>query len=1153
MRHRGVPRFGRIPAVWRRAVGGIALLLWLLAGPPAWAVEDPGPVPPEVSPAEVAVLESDLAAFRENLPGLLDAIDSRSAEEWLAASPLDELEAHASDEELPEAERALWQEARDLEQAGVQRVQGALDRAATARALPEERLTGLEQTLEGIGAFPPGLGEEVSIRRIEDELERLRRDRERLQMELDDHRIRLSQLEDEAEAQAETLETLRRERQELEDEPRPLPDEVEWTDAHEAVQEARLRAAQARLLAAQLDADTLPPRMQALRLLIRGLELELRWQWVLQSRLEARLAELSSEELQELRARLSALLEREPDAQRHYEAEIEELHAAFDRIAEAQARIRALQQERDRLVRVEQELEQSLAHVRERLEISGLTEALGGVFLEEQRRLRDLDQVRFQLRELERELAQSQLRTISLRERLAALPVDPPAEWEAPARAALRELQRQTLDVELQTEEARTEQLRQTDLRLRAVVELVAELDRILGEALLWWPSHSAVGLAWLERVPAATTALLDPDAWAELRVTFLRETLHRPMAVGFILLVAALLYLAGRDTQRHLERLAEQTRHRYMDSIGATFRALGWSLLRALPVPFLLLAVALQLQAAPEPGFGVEVLSVALFTVAVWWLAGHLLLLFIGRNGVGTVHFGWPGALVSRLHYHLHWFLPAQTLLFLLAALTFGHPSDAVFDLYGRLVLLAVILNFGFLAWLLLAPVRQPEEPLMRERRRLLLRGAMVPVVFGLVTLALAGYLYTVAELLRHLIGTVVVLIVVGLGYSLAARWLLLGETRLALLRIRERREQEAATEGASGGEAGLDVPEPGLSMEDVNLQSRTLLRVAALGATVVGLLWVWSDILPALAWLDGITLWSRTIEIGESEIVTSVSLQDLLLAVFLGLLFVLAARNLPGLVEVLLSRSTQMDAPGRYTFTMLLRYLLAVVAVVVVFSLLGLRWSEIQWLVAALTVGLGFGLQEVVANFVAGLIVLLERPVRVGDTITIGEYSGTVSKIRARATTIVDWDNREIVVPNKTFISERLINWTLSDTTTRLVIPVGVSYSADVERVRETLLEVASEDPHVLEEPEPVVYFLRFGDSALNFELRVFVCQMADRLVTLSGLHTAIIKRFRERGIEIAYPQMDVHLRDDGRGQGAVPSPSAGRDEPGTPSVGD
>src|SRR5690606_6405533 len=149
-------------------------------------------------------------------------------------------------------------------------------------------------------------------------------------------------------------------------------------------------------------------------------------------------------------------------------------------------------------------------------------------------------------------------------------------------------------------------------------------------------------------------------------------------------------------------------------------------------------------------------------------------------------------------------------------------------------------------------------------------------------------------------------------------------------------------------------------------------------------------------------------------------------------------------------------------------------------------LRWSELQWLVAALTLGLGFGLQEVVANFVSGLIMLFERPVRVGDTITIGEYSGTVARIRTRATTIIDWDNREVVVPNKNFITERLINWTLSDTLTRTVLHVGVSHDADIDLVIATLRRIADAHPQVLREPEPSVLFLKLGDSALNFELR-------------------------------------------------------------------
>ncbi|WP_081694131.1 mechanosensitive ion channel domain-containing protein [Thioalkalivibrio sp. ALE19] len=1115
---------------------GVGLLVWLLWGVPLGAAEPPQLVPSEtVRPVEVETLQGDLSTFRERLPEWLEGVDTAEVEAWLEASTLDELQAHAAEGDLPESERALWEEARVNEQAGVERIRGALERAEAVFDL-SERMTRLEQRLDGIGEFPPGMGQEISIRRIEEALAEVGRDRERLAVELDEERTRFAQMDEQRELQAETLELLRRERRDLDGAPGPLADGDVWTAAHDAVRAARERRADARLLAAELDADTLPLRRQMLGLRIRGMELEKRWFRVLQSRLEARLAELSSEELQELRSELGILKEREPDVQRLHENEIEELHGIFDRIAGAQARIRSLRLERERLVRVEQELEQSLSHVRERLEVSGLTEALGGVFLEEQRRLQDLEQAGLQLRDLERELAQSQLRTISLRERLAAVPADAVAEWEPPACAMLRALRRQALTVALQTEEARTRQLRLVDLRLRAVVALSEELDRTLSEALLWWPSHSPVGFAWLERMPEATLTLLDPGSWSDLRESFLKATLHRPVPFGGILVVAGLLYLAGRGVHGRLARLAEATRHRYTDRIGVTFSAMGWSLLRALPLPAVMVFVGIQLRAVPEPGFGVEVLSLALNILAVKWLAGHLVLLFISRNGVGTAHFGWSRSLVDRLYRHLPWFLPLQTLLLMSVALTFGHPSDVVFDHYGRLALLAVVANFGVLAWVLVPSPGAADESLPGQRRRVLLRGLAVVLVTGLAGLALAGYLYTVAELLRHLIGTVLVLIVVGLGYSLAARWLVLGETRLVLLRRREQREQESSTQGLSAGDSGLDLPEPRLSMEDVNLQSRKLLRVAALGATVLGLLWVWSDILPALAWMDGVTLWSRTIEIGENEIVTTVSLQELLLAVLLGVLFVLGARNLPGLVEILLARSTQMDAPGRYTLTMLLRYLVAVVAVIVVFSLLGLRWGEIQWLVAALTVGLGFGLQEVVANFVAGLIVLVERPVRVGDTITIGEYSGTVSRIRARATTIVDWDNREIVVPNKTFISERLINWTLSDTTTRLVIPVGVSHAADVDLVREILMDVARDDPHVLDHPVPEVFFLRFGESALNFELRVYVCQMADRLVTLSGIHTEILKRFRERGIEIAYAQMDVHLRDDPRGMAAA-----------------
>ncbi|MBR9828916.1 MAG: mechanosensitive ion channel, partial [Oceanospirillales bacterium] len=190
------------------------------------------------------------------------------------------------------------------------------------------------------------------------------------------------------------------------------------------------------------------------------------------------------------------------------------------------------------------------------------------------------------------------------------------------------------------------------------------------------------------------------------------------------------------------------------------------------------------------------------------------------------------------------------------------------------------------------------------------------------------------------------------------------------------------------------------------------------------------------------------------------------------------------------------------------------------------GLQWSKLQWLVAALGVGLGFGLQEIVANFVSGLIILFEKPVRIGDTITLGNVTGSVSRIQIRATTITDWDRKEVIIPNKTFITEQLINWSLSDAITRVVLTIGVAYGSDTELAQKLLLEAACANPRVLDDPEPDAYFREFADSTLNIDLRVFVSSMSDRVPVTNELNTEINRLFNEHGIEIAFPQLDVHL---------------------------
>jgi potassium efflux system protein len=180
----------------------------------------------------------------------------------------------------------------------------------------------------------------------------------------------------------------------------------------------------------------------------------------------------------------------------------------------------------------------------------------------------------------------------------------------------------------------------------------------------------------------------------------------------------------------------------------------------------------------------------------------------------------------------------------------------------------------------------------------------------------------------------------------------------------------------------------------------------------------------------------------------------------------------------------------------------------------------------VAALSVGIGFGLQEIVANFISGLIILFEQPIRVGDTVTVGTTSGRVTKIRIRATTIRDFDRRELLVPNKEFITQQLLNWSLSDQVTRLTIEVGVAYGTDLDEAIALVREAADQHPMIVNDPEPLITFDEFGDNSLLIRVRFFLDQLDTRLVTCSELRLDINRRLNEAGIVVAFPQRDIHL---------------------------
>jgi potassium efflux system protein len=373
----------------------------------------------------------------------------------------------------------------------------------------------------------------------------------------------------------------------------------------------------------------------------------------------------------------------------------------------------------------------------------------------------------------------------------------------------------------------------------------------------------------------------------------------------------------------------------------------------------------------------------------------------------------------------------------------------------------------------------------------------------------------------------------------DLVLRWLSIARRRLAWEEYNRKKEaalKAARPQPVEGTSTPPDtegdlisIKEPALDLVQIGEQSRSLLKTLLLFTALLGLWMIWAQVLPALDVAGGVKLWSYRAEVDGVTKTLPITLANLVMAILAVTVTFVAARNLPGVLEITLLSRLPMDQGARYAFKVLCRYAITAVGIIVTFSTVGVKWSSLQWLVAALSVGLGFGLQEIVANFVSGLIVLFERPYRLGDFVTVGDNSGTVTRIRIRATTITDLDRRELIVPNKEFITGKLINWSLSDPITRVIVPVGIVYGSDTALAEKLLMKVAKENPMVLEQPEPAALFLGFGDNSLNFELRVFIKGAQNRFIVMHRLHQEIDREFRKVALVIAFPQRDVHLDAD------------------------
>jgi potassium efflux system protein len=441
----------------------------------------------------------------------------------------------------------------------------------------------------------------------------------------------------------------------------------------------------------------------------------------------------------------------------------------------------------------------------------------------------------------------------------------------------------------------------------------------------------------------------------------------------------------------------------------------------------------------------------------------------------------------------------------------------DSITAVLGRLLFIIHITILG----VTLARFLWPRDQVNNNYRPVRIYASFFTVATMLffIVCGIAGYLYSVKAVWDALVNALVIGVVLMFFYFLMQRWLLVVRRRLRF------REFLAARAALDDDEQSLVEPE----VNDLVTLSESVEKLLKGGTSLLFLLAVgyyWSPLFSGLEALQRVTLWTVSDVSGGEAILTSITLASAALALLIAFITYYAATSGSRLLELLLRGRKSVSPGSRYAVVKLLQYLIVGAGVIVVLSTLGVRWERLQWLVAALGVGIGFGLQEIIANFICGLIILFERPIRVGDVITVGESSGQVIRITIRATTIRDFDGKELLVPNKEFITGRLLNWTLSNTDIRMRLEVGIAYGSDVRKAQSILLDLLKNHEMILDDPEPDVLFREFGNSSLNLSARYFFSDVARRGYLLSDLHLKIYDAFAEAGIVIAFPQIDVHL---------------------------
>ncbi|MBC8551333.1 MAG: mechanosensitive ion channel [Candidatus Brocadiales bacterium] len=798
-------------------------------------------------------------------------------------------------------------------------------------------------------------------------------------------------------------------------------------------------------------------------------------------------------------------------------------------------------------------------NAQKQIEIAGeVDEALVQIMLDQRRRLPDLSGKRKISKEIGKKIISARLRRFRLDEQIRSIsniPQEVARIMSEKVQESVPKKNRQDIENEITTLLAKkSELLNKLDTTygtlLKSLGESHSELNQYIGnvqiyasfmdEQLMWVPSSPPMSKLTWHKLMNSFNWLFSPLNWKELSISVMSIFTNSPVLSGITLLITLWLFSIRIKLKKKLEVISNNIGRISADHFRYTIFALLITVLSAIPFPFILGFISWQLLKTEGAVEFVKACGFGLLFVSCFILSFQFFRAVCYKKGLGETHFKWKKTTLKILRNNLFWLLMIVSITSFFSAMVEYQNNNNHRDSLGRLAFIVGMAAFAVFVKRVIQPKHGIFTSIISEnpngwlfRMTWLWYPAAILLPISLAGLAAFGYYYVAFKLGLKLQQTLWILFGAVIAYYLGIRWFYIKERRLALEQALEKRKaaaiKTAKKETIETTEATLPpFEEPVVNLSAVKEQTRNLLRSFIGISVVIGIWMIWAAILPALNVLHNIKLWPHTVVLNGETIQQWVTLFHLMLCLIVGIITTVVAKNLPGVLEIAILQNLPIQAGSRYAITSISQYILITIGLFLIFNFLGVNWSQFGWIFTALSVGLGFGLQEIVANFVCGILLFIERPIRVGDIVTVSDVSGIVTKIKIRATTITNWDRKEYVVPNKEFITGRILNWTLSNSTNRITIDVGIAYGSDVEQARELLLQIANEHPEVLKDPAPMAMFQKFDDSSLQMTLRCYLPNLDKRLATIHELNTAIHSKFKEAGIEIAFPQRDIHVRN-------------------------